>query len=112
AVRFFTLQLPAALHRLRWTTGAIAVAFALMVLVSGAWIGADPARVASLGAPEVLRQYAEEGFVDYYRPMASFAGMVWSNNAWIALQCVLFGVTGIWPVWMLIQNAVGLGAAA
>ncbi|HTN54743.1 MAG TPA: stage II sporulation protein M, partial [Microbacterium sp.] len=49
--------------------------------------------------------------VDYYRPMASFAGLVWSNNAWIALQCVLFGVTGLWPVWMLMQNAIGLGAA-
>ncbi|BDZ38757.1 stage II sporulation protein M [Microbacterium suwonense] len=111
-VRFFTLQLPAALYRLRWTTGVIAVAFVLVVLISGAWIAADPARIATLGTPDALAQYAEEDFVDYYGPMASFAGMVWSNNAWIALQCVLFGVTGIWPIWMLIQNAMGLGVAA
>ncbi|WP_344819839.1 stage II sporulation protein M [Microbacterium soli] len=110
--RFFTMQLPAALYRLRWTTAVIAVVFVLLILLSGAWIAADPTRVAALGTPEALRQYAEEDFVDYYRPMASFAGMVWSNNAWIALQCVLFGVTGIWPVWMLIQNAVSLGVAA
>ncbi|MDT0156779.1 stage II sporulation protein M [Microbacterium sp. ARD32] len=112
AARFFTRQLPAALHRLRWTTAVIAVVFVLIVLISGAWISADPARVATLGAPAALAQYAEHDFVDYYEPMASFAGMVWSNNAWIALQCVLFGVTGVWPVWVIMQNAIGLGQAA
>ncbi len=25
------------------------------------------------------------------------------------MQCVLFGVTGIWPVYVLVQNAMGLG---
>lgn len=112
AARFFTLQLPAALYRIRWTTGVIAVAFVLSVLITGAWIASDPALIATLGPPEMLQKYAEEDFVDYYGPMASFAGMVWLNNAWIAMQCVLFGVTGIWPVWMLIQNAFGLGVAA
>jgi len=111
ARRFFSRQLPAALFRLRWTTLAIAVTFMLTVLISGAWLASDPALVATLGPPDVLKQYAEEDFVDYYGPMASFAGMVWFNNAWIAAQCVLFGVTGIWPVWMLMQNALGLGGA-
>jgi len=111
-VRFFTLQLPAALYRLRWTTLVIAVAFVLVVALAGAWIASDPARIAALGTPEALKQYAEKDFTDYYGPMASFAGMVWSNNALIALQCVLFGVTGVWPVWMLVQNAMGLGVAA
>jgi uncharacterized membrane protein SpoIIM required for sporulation len=41
-----------------------------------------------------------------------FAGTVWTNNAWIAAQCVLFGITGFWPVMVLIQNAVGVGTAA
>ncbi|MGF2948472.1 stage II sporulation protein M [Microbacterium alcoholitolerans] len=111
AARFFTLQFPAALYRIRWTTGVIAVLFVLTVAITAAWITSDPARIAALGTPEVLRQYAEEDFVDYYEPMASFAGMVWFNNAWIAMQCVLFGVTGIWPVWMLMQNAFGLGVS-
>lgn len=109
--RFFTQQLPAALYRIRWTTAMIALSFLLLCVVSGAWIAADPARVATLGTPEELRQYAEEDFVGYYAPMASFAGMVWLNNAWIALQCVLFGITGVWPLWMLVQNAVNLGVA-
>ena len=42
----------------------------------------------------------------------SFAGTVWTNNAWIAAQCVLFGVTGIWPLMVLVQNAIGVGTAA
>lgn len=109
--RFFTLQLPAALFRIRWTTAVIALAFILVVVITAAWITAEPSRIAALGTPEVLKQYAEEDFVDYYGPMASFAGLVWSNNAWIALQCVLFGVTGLWPVWMLMQNAVSLGVS-
>lgn len=112
AGRFFTRQLPAALYRIRWTTAVIAAAFVLVVLLSGAWIAADPALVATLGPADALQQYAEEDFVDYYGPGASFAGMVWLNNAWIAMQCVLFGVTGVWPVWMLVQNAMGLGVAA
>lgn len=111
AARFFARQLPAALYRVRWTTAVIAVCFVLVVLLSGAWLAADPALMAALGPPDELRRYAEEDFVDYYGPMASFAGMVWLNNAWIAMQCVLFGVTGLWPVWMLVQNAMNLGVA-
>ena len=37
---------------------------------------------------------------------------VWTNNAWIAVQCVIFGVTGIWPVFSMVQNAMNLGFAA
>ena len=37
---------------------------------------------------------------------------MWTNNAWIAAQCVLFGITGIWPLMVLVQNAVGVGTAA
>ncbi|WP_309128044.1 stage II sporulation protein M [Microbacterium sp.] len=111
ASRFFALQLPAALYRIRRTTGVITVSFLLVWAISAAWIASDPALIATLGLPADLKQYAEEDFTDYYGPMASFAGMVWSNNAMIALQCVLFGVTGLWPLWILVQNAVSLGVA-
>lgn len=109
--RFFVDQLPAALYRLRWTTLAVAVAFVAIGVGVAAWIASDPALVASLGSPDFLQQYAEESFTDYYteNPAAVFAGMVWTNNAWIAAQCVLFGVTGIWPLYVIVQNAVGLG---
>lgn len=111
--RFFRLQLPAALYRLRWTTLIIALAFVAVAVGTAAWIAGDPALVATLGPPDALEQYADESFTGYYteNPAAEFMAMVWTNNAWIAMQCVLFGVTGIWPVYMLVQNAMGLGTS-
>jgi uncharacterized membrane protein SpoIIM required for sporulation len=81
---------------------------------TAAWISNDPALMATLGPPDALQQYADESFTGYYteNPAAEFMGMVWTNNAWIAMQCVLFGVTGIWPLYMLVQNAMGLGTSA
>jgi uncharacterized membrane protein SpoIIM required for sporulation len=112
--RFFVLQLPAALYRVRWATLVIALAFIAVGTVVALWVSRDPALVASLGSRAQLEQYAENEFTEYYseNPAAVFAGTVWTNNAWIAAQCVMFGVTGIWPVMVLVQNAVGVGTAA
>jgi uncharacterized membrane protein SpoIIM required for sporulation len=112
--RFFVLQLPAALYRVRWLTLAIALGFIAVATVVALWVSGDPALVASLGSRAQLEQYAENEFTDYYseNPAAVFAGTVWTNNAWIAAQCVLFGVTGIWPLMVLVQNAMGVGTAA
>ena len=111
--RFFTLQLPAALYRLRWTTLVIALASLAVIVGVAIWITSDPALVAALGSKADLQYYADHSFTDYYteNPAAEFAGMVWTNNAWIAAQCVLLGVTGIWPVMVLMQNAVNVGLA-
>ncbi|MFT4228671.1 MAG: stage II sporulation protein M [Microbacterium sp.] len=112
--RFFLLQLPAALYRVRWTTFAVALGFvAASALVAG-WIAGDPAAIAALGEESDLRRYAEQDFTDYYseNPAAVFAGQVWTNNAWIAAQCVMFGITGVWPLMVLVQNAMGVGEAA
>lgn len=112
--RFFALQLPAALYRVRWATLAIAVGFIAVGTIVAVWISRDPALVATLGSRMQLEQYAESDFTDYYseNSPAVFAGTVWTNNAWIALQCVVFGVTGFWPIMVLVQNAVGVGTAA
>ncbi|MDE0547309.1 stage II sporulation protein M [Microbacterium sp. C7(2022)] len=112
--RFFVDQLPAALYRVRWTTLIIAIAFVAIGALVAFWISGDPALVASLGSQAQLEQYAQNDFTNYYseNPAAVFAGTVWTNNAWIAAQCVLFGVTGIWPLMVLVQNAVGVGTAA
>ncbi|MFS0893319.1 stage II sporulation protein M [Microbacterium sp. 179-I 3D3 NHS] len=111
--RFFGSQLPAALYRLRWTTLVIAATFVAVAVGTAAWIASDPALVATLGPPDALEQYADEQFTGYYteNPAAVFMGMVWTNNAWIAMQCVLFGVTGVWPLAVLVQNAMGLGVS-
>ena len=111
ASRFFVSQFPAALYRLRWTTLVIAVVFVAIAVGFAAWIASDPAKVATLGTPDFLRDVAENQAIGYYteNPAAVFMGMVWTNNAWIAMQCVLFGITGIWPVYQIIANAQNVG---
>ncbi|WP_127472802.1 stage II sporulation protein M [Microbacterium sulfonylureivorans] len=112
--RFFALQLPAALYRVRWATLVIALGFLAVATVTALWIAGDPALVATLGSRMELERYAESDFTDYYSENhpAAFAGTVWTNNAWIAVQCVLFGITGFWPIMVMVQNAVGVGTAA
>ena len=110
---FFVVSLPAAFYRIRWLTAAIGVLFIGTAWLYGAWVVNTPGVIAALGTDEELRRYVEEDFTNYYseNPAASFAGQVWTNNAWIAVQAVAFGVTGIWGPWILYQNAQGVGLA-
>nr|WP_231712922.1 stage II sporulation protein M [Arthrobacter sp. zg-Y820] len=113
-VSFFVFALPAGFYRVRWLTLAVGAAFILTAWLFGAWTASNPAVIsASLGSDSQIRQYVEQDFVSYYseNPAASFAGMVWTNNAWIALQAVAFGITGIWGPFVLYQNAMGVGMA-
>jgi len=111
---FFGAQLPAALFRIRWTTLAVGFAVVVIAALYAVWIALNPEVLGSLGSYETLRQYAEQQFVGYYSasPEASFAGQVWTNNAWIAAQCVAFGITGVWVPFVMFQNAAGLGQSA
>jgi len=112
--RFAVVSLPAALYRLRWLTLAVAAATFVVAALYAWWIGGDPRVLAALGSERELRQLAEEGFVAYYseNPSASFAGAVWTNNAWIAAQCVAFGIVGVWVPYVILQNAQNLGVTA
>ncbi len=112
--RFVVVTLPAALYRVRWWTAAVALAFLLVAGVTGFWVATHPEARALLGTPEELQQYADEAFEAYYSsgPAPSFAAQVWTNNAWIAAQCVGLGITGALPVYVLAQNAIAVGAAA
>jgi uncharacterized membrane protein SpoIIM required for sporulation len=112
--RFAVVSLPAALYRLRWLTLAVALATFVVAALYAWWIGGDPRVLAALGSERELRQLAEEGFVAYYseNPSASFAGAVWTNNAWIAAQCVAFGILGVWVPYVILQNAQNLGVTA
>jgi len=78
------------------------------------WIATSPDALRALGSDATVKQYVERDFVDYYseNPAASFAGAVWTNNAWIAAQAVALGITGFWVPMILFSNAQGLGIAA
>ncbi|GAA1709885.1 stage II sporulation protein M [Isoptericola hypogeus] len=108
--RFVVVTVPAALYRVRWwSLGVIVVCLAIGV-VAGVHVATDPAALDAMGPPEDREAYVEDAFASYYDPGVSFATMVWTNNAWIAAQCVGLGITGVWPAWVLLQNAVSVGA--
>jgi uncharacterized membrane protein SpoIIM required for sporulation len=108
---FFVLQLPAALYRVRWWTLAAAVATAVIALVYGTWAANTPGVQAALGSNADLQQLAENDFVSYYseNPAASFTGQVWTNNAFIAAQCIALGILGFSVPYILLQNAMNVG---
>lgn len=112
--RFLILQLPAALYRLRWITLAVAVVTLLVAGLYAAWALSNPQVLANFGTDAQLQKLAEEDFVDYYseNPAASFTGLVWTNNAWIAAQCIAFGILGVYVPYVVLQNAQNLGVTA
>jgi len=112
--QFFVIALPAALYRIRWLTLWCGLVFCLIAAAYALWIGNSPEALRALGSDAAVRRYVDHDFVNYYseNPAASFAGMVWTNNAWIAAQAVALGVTGFWVPMILIGNAQGVGVAA
>jgi uncharacterized membrane protein SpoIIM required for sporulation len=114
-VRIFLWEdLPAALYRARWTVALCGGITLLLALVTGLFLGLDD-EVRNVLLPEGRqRELVQHEFVGYYfqGEATGFAANVWTNNAWIAVQAVVFGVTGAWPVWMLVQNGVNIGVSA
>lgn len=108
---FFLLQLPAAFYRLRWWTFWIALISVVIAVAYGSWSAHDPAVRATLGDNANLKQLVNHDFVDYYskNPAASFTSQVWTNNAFIAAQCIAFGITGVYAPLILLQNAQNVG---
>jgi uncharacterized membrane protein SpoIIM required for sporulation len=111
---FATRAVPAALYGIRYLSLAVMAVFIMVASAYAVWVASNPDVVAALGDYDELRIYAEQEFVDYYRQSSEgvFATQVFTNNAWIAAQCVAFGITGLWPVFVLFQNAQGVGISA
>lgn len=109
-VRFAVVTAPAALYRIRWLTHAVTVGVLVVAVVAGVNVATDPEALRAMGTPSERERYVNEAFVEYYDPGSGFAGRVWSNNFWIAWQCIGGGITGIFPLYVLWQNAVGVGA--
>ena len=110
-VRFLLVSFPAALWRVRWWTAAVAAAFVAVSFAAGAWVVGSPEVQAALLTEEETRQLVETDFAGYYteHPAASFAAQVWTNNAWVAAQCIALGVTGVFVLFVLWQNAFHVG---
>ena len=111
---FFVFQLPAALYRIRWLTLALALVTVGVAALYAFWVSNDPQVLANLGSDADLKKLADEDFVNYYseNPAASFTGQVWTNNAWLAAQCIAFGITGFYVPMLIMTNAQNLGLNA
>ncbi|WP_354640833.1 stage II sporulation protein M [Kitasatospora camelliae] len=114
AGRYFTVSFPAALYRSRrWWLPIAVVSLAVSALVAW-WVATHPEVRDSLAAPEHIREMTRPGgdFEAYYsdHPATSFAFRVWTNNAWVAAQCLMFGVfLGLPVLGVLVQNILNLG---
>ncbi len=110
-VRFWLVSFPAALYRVRWWTAGVTVAFLVVAFAAGAWVVGSPEVQASLGSDAEIRRLVDVDFESYYSqaPASSFAAQVWTNNAWVAAQAIAFGITGVFVVFVVWQNAFNVG---
>ena len=111
---FFWDDLPAALYEARWPSALSAAITLATILVTAVWFGNDAAAREAVLPEAAQRALAQREFVSYYfqGEAAGFAASVWTNNAWIAVQAVVLGVTGFWPIMMLLQNGLNIGLSA
>ena len=110
---FFANQLPAALYRIRWLTLVVTAATVLIAVIYAAWALNNPQVLATFGTEAEIKEYRQQ-FIDYYSTYseASFTGVVWTNNAWIAAQSIFLGIFGVFTPVIMFSNAQGIGLSA
>ena len=111
--RFFVRTLPAAMYRVRWWGVWVTFAVLLAGLIAGWWTVNHEESLDLIGDPSARAAIAEESFASYYTEYSnsSFTAQVWTNNAWLALQCIAFGITGVFPLILMYNTALQLGIA-
>ena len=111
ALRFMVVAVPASLYRIRWWIMGVALGFFAVALLAGFFVATNPNALAMMGTASERAEYVNEAFAAHYDPGISFAAVVWTNNAFLAAQTIAFGITGVFPVYLLFNNAVQFGAA-
>jgi uncharacterized membrane protein SpoIIM required for sporulation len=112
--RFLKLDFPAICYRTRWWWIGSTIGFLIVAFAYGACIAPSPEAQLAVAPPEVVRQLVEEDFENYYSsaPAQDFAARVFTNNAYVAAQAILFGVfLGLPVLFVLFSNALNVGIA-
>ena len=112
--RFLRADFPALCYRTRWWWAGASLAFLLVSFSYGTWIAGSPEAQLAVAPPEVVQQLVEEDFENYYSsaPAQDFAARVFTNNAYVAAQAILFGVIlGLPVLYVLSSNALNVGIA-
>jgi uncharacterized membrane protein SpoIIM required for sporulation len=112
--RFALVSFPVMAYRARWwwlgtALGSLAVAF-----IIGWWVARSPQVQAALLPKAAVRQLVNHQFQGYYSQYAApaFAAEVWTNNAWVAAESLIFGILlGLPTLLVLFDNAANVGVA-
>ena len=111
--RFFTRTLPAAMYRVRWWGVWVSVSVIVCAFIAGWWTLSHEESLDLVGDAATRAQIANESFASYYTEYSnsSFTAQVWTNNAWLALLCIAFGITGLFPLYLMYNTVLQLGIA-
>lgn len=112
AARFLREDFPAVVYRIRWWWIGAAAGFLIVALSYGVWVATSPAAQLAVAPPEAVKQLVEQDFANYYTsaPAQDFTSRVFTNNAYVAAQAIVFGVLlGLPVLYVLFQNAVNVG---
>ncbi|WP_061962791.1 stage II sporulation protein M [Demequina aurantiaca] len=112
--RFATYGVAAAMYRVRWWGVSVFAAVVLLGALSAWWTVTHPDSLALIGTAADRAQIADHEFASYYTDYdsTSFAASVWTNNGFLAFQCIAFGLTGIYPLILMYNTVLQLGVAA
>jgi len=114
AARFLKVDFAAICYRTRWWWIGAAAFFLVVAFGLGGFVATSPEAQLAVAPPEVVQQLVEEDFENYYSsaPAQDFAARVFTNNAYVAAQAIVFGVLlGIPVLYVLLANAINVGIA-
>ena len=112
AGRFAAVSFPAMAYRARWWWLATALGSLAVAFVVGWWLARSPGARGSLLPQAQAARLVNHQFRGYYSQYAatSFAAKVWTNNAWVAAESLIFGILlGVPTLIVLLGNAANIG---
>ena len=110
--RFAAISFPAAAYRARWWWLGCAAGSALVAVLIGWRVAGSPALASSLLPRSAAANLVHHQFRHYYSAYdgQSFAAQVWTHNAVVAAETIIFGVLlGIPVLFVLFENAANVG---
>lgn len=113
--RFALVAFPAMAYRARWWWLGTAIGFLAVAFLLGWRVAVSPRVQASIASPSLVRQLVNHQFQGYYSQYAApaFAAQVWTNNAWLAAESLIFGILlGLPTLLVLFINASNVGVDA
>lgn len=110
--RFVTVSFPVAAYRARWWWLGSALGSIIVAVLIGWEVARSPALQASLLPRSAAANLVQHQFRHYYSTYdaRSFSAGVWTNNAFVAAESILFGLLlGIPVLRVLYVNAKNVG---